>query len=227
MVAVDPGHTLAQPGAISARGVPEVQFNDRLGARIVAALHDAGFVRSFLTRRGDAAITLPQRAALANARGAQLLLSVHHDSAQPHKLQTWVYRGQPQPYTDQIRGFSLFVSTRNAEPARSEAFARLLGARLLAACQQPTLHHAEPIAGEARELLDAHIGLYRYDELAVLRLAQMPAVLFEAGVIVHRGEERRLRSAAQQRRTAAAVAAAVADFCAQRPAAPGPAPACR
>jgi len=227
VVAVDPGHTAAQPGAISARGVPEVQFNDRLGARIVAALRDAGFVRSFLTRRGDGPVTLQQRAQIANARGAQLLLSVHHDSAQPHKLQTWVYRGQPRSYTDQISGFSLFVSARNAEPARSEAFARLLGARLLAACRQPTLHHAEPIAGEGRELLDARIGLYRFDDLAVLRLAQMPAVLFEAGVIVHRDEERRLRSKAQQRRIAAAVAAAVADFCAERPAAAGPAPACR
>lgn len=227
VVAVDPGHTVAQPGATSARGVPEVQFNDRLGARIVAALHDAGFVRSFLTRRGDGEITLQQRAQIAELRGAKLLLSVHHDSAQPHKLLTWVYRGQPRAYTDQISGFSLFVSTRNAEPARSEAFARLLGERLLAACQHPTLHHAEPIAGEGCELLDARIGLYRFDELAVLRLAPMPAVLFEAGVIVHRDDERQLRSKAQQRRTAAAVAAAVADFCAERPAAAGPAPACR
>lgn len=227
VVAVDPGHTLAQPGASSARGVPEVRFNDRLAARILAALHDAGFVRSFVTRRGDDAITLQQRAQLADARGAQLLLSVHHDSAQPHKLQPWTYRGQPRGYTDQISGFSLFVSTLNAQPARSESFARLLGARLLAACQHPTLHHAEPIAGEGRELLDARIGLYRFDELAVLRRASMPAVLFEAGVIVHRDEERRLRSAAQQRRTAAAVVAAVADFCALRPLAAVPPSTCR
>lgn len=226
VVAVDPGHTVAQPGAISARGVPEVRFNDRLGARIVAALHDAGFVRSFLTRRGDGAMALDERAHIAHARGAQLLLSVHHDSAQPHKLQTWIHRGQPHAYTDQISGFSLFVSARNAQPARSEAFARLLGARLLAACQHPTLHHAEPIAGEGRELLDAAIGLYRFDDLAVLRLAPMPAVLLEAGVIVHRGDELRLRSPAQQRRTAAAVAAAVADFCTGRPPALAPAAAC-
>jgi N-acetylmuramoyl-L-alanine amidase len=43
------------------------------------------------------------------------------------------------------------------------------------------LHHAEPVAGESRELIDRALGIYRYDELAVLRTATMPAVLFEAG----------------------------------------------
>lgn len=225
VVAVDPGHTLAAPGASSARGVPEVRFNDVLAARIVAALRAAGFERSYLTRRGAEAITLDERARSAQAHQARLLLSVHHDSAQPHKLQVWSWRGQPRRYTDQIRGFSLFVSRLNAEPARSEQFARLLGARLLGACQRPTLHHAEAIAGENRELLDPQLGLYRFDELAVLRLTQMPAVLFEAGVIVHRAEEQQLRRATHQQRLAAAVVAAVGDFCEGRHAAPVPTPA--
>jgi N-acetylmuramoyl-L-alanine amidase len=218
-VAIDPGHTAAEPGATSARGASELDFNDRLAARIAAALHDAGFERSFLTRRGAEAITLDERARLANARQARLFVSVHHDSAQPHKLQTWRWRGAARLYTDRISGFSLFVSRLNAEAQRSEQFARLLGARLLGACLHPTLHHAEPIAGENRELLDAAIGLYRFDELAVLRLTHMPAVLLEAGVIVNRADERWLRSAAGQQRLAAAVAAAVADLCEGRQAA--------
>jgi N-acetylmuramoyl-L-alanine amidase len=228
-VAIDPGHTFAAPGASSARGVPEVHFNDALAARIVTALRRAGFERSFVTRRGAEAITLDERARIAQARGARLLLSVHHDSAQPHKLQTWRWRGQPRLYTDQIRGFSLFVSRLNGEPARSEQFARLLGARLLGACQHPTLHHAEAIAGENRELLDPVLGLYRFDDLAVLRRSPMPAVLFEAGVIVHRAEEQQLRRAAHQQRLAAAVAAAVGDFCEGRHPVPVPAstPVCR
>lgn len=220
VVAIDPGHTAAAPGAISARGVPEVRFNDKLAGRIVDALQDAGFTRAFLTRRGDAPITLADRARIANARSAQLFISIHHDSAQPHKLQSRTYRGQPRLYTDEIRGFSVFVSQRNAEPAQSERFARLLATQLIAACLQPTLHHAEAIAGENRKLLDQALGLYAFDELAVLRLTQMPAVLFEAGVIVHRDEELLLRSRAHRSRLAALVTAAVIDFCEGRPAPP-------
>ena len=67
-----------------------------------------------------------------------------------------------------------------------------------------------------RILLDADAGVYRYDQLIVLRATKMPAVLLEAGSIVNRQEE--LELATQERRalTSAAIAAAVANFCAAR-----------
>lgn len=213
-VAIDPGHTRADPGATSARGVAERVFNEALSARVVGSLRRAGFARTFLTQADpDDASALTERARSAAAGQARLLVSIHHDSAQPQLLSAWSHRGVERRYTDRIRGHSMFVSTRNADPAESLRFARLLGAQLQAQCLTPTLHHAEPIAGEARELIDRRLGIYRYDDLAVLRSAAMPAVLFEAGVIVSRQEELRLRSAAHQRRLAAALTQAVVGFC--------------
>ena len=49
----------------------------------------------------------------------------------------------------------------------------------------PTLHHAEKIKGENRELIDRELGIYLFDDLVVLRTAQCPAVLFESGVIIN------------------------------------------
>jgi len=40
-----------------------------------------------------------------------------------------------------------------------------------------------------RQLLDAQAGVYRYDQLIVLKETRMPAVLLEAGSIVNRTEE--------------------------------------
>jgi N-acetylmuramoyl-L-alanine amidase len=40
-----------------------------------------------------------------------------------------------------------------------------------------------------RKLVDATAGVYRYDQLIVLRRTRMPAVLLEAGSIVDRQEE--------------------------------------
>ena len=52
-----------------------------------------------------------------------------------------------------------------------------------------TLHHAEPIGGENRALLDARCGVYQYDDLVVLKDFRSPAVLFEAAVVVNSDEE--------------------------------------
>jgi N-acetylmuramoyl-L-alanine amidase len=49
--------------------------------------------------------------------------------------------------------------------------------------------------------------VHYYDNLVVLKTARMPAVLLEAGVIVNRDEETRMRSAETRRAIAAAVAA--------------------
>jgi N-acetylmuramoyl-L-alanine amidase len=55
-----------------------------------------------------------------------------------------------------------------------------------------------------------------YDNLAVLYESRMPAVLFEAGMIVNRGEEQVLSSPARRSTVAKAVAGAVERFCAVR-----------
>ena len=66
------------------------------------------------------------------------------------------------------------------------------------------------------ELLDTEAGVYRYDQLVVLRKTLMPAVLMEAGSIINRDEELELASPERRALTSAAVAAAVEDFCATR-----------
>ena len=71
---------------------------------------------------------------------------------------------------------------------------------------RPSLHHAEKIAGENRQLLDPDLGIYRYDDLVVLRKADAPAILLEAAVLVHPQDEARAASAAYQRQIADAVA---------------------
>ncbi|HMG80469.1 MAG TPA: hypothetical protein VK591_17435, partial [Xanthobacteraceae bacterium] len=59
-------------------------------------------------------------------------------------------------------------------------------------------------------------GVYRYDQLVVLRYTRMPALLLEAGSIVNRQEELELATPERRTLTSAAVAAAVEDFCAAR-----------
>jgi N-acetylmuramoyl-L-alanine amidase len=65
-----------------------------------------------------------------------------------------------------------------------------------------------------RILVDAEAGVYRYDQLIVLRQTRMPAVLLEAGSIVNRQEELELGTPERRSLTTAAIVAAVENFCA-------------
>ena len=80
-----------------------------------------------------------------------------------------------------------------------------------------TPHYTLPLMGRRRrELVDAAAGVYRYDQLIVLRETRMPAVLLEAGSIVNRAEELQLASPERRSLTGAAIVAAVEEFCAAR-----------
>ena len=86
-----------------------------------------------------------------------------------------------------------------------------LGKALEARGLHYTPHYTLALMGHhRRELIDAEAGVYRFDQLIVLRMTRMPAVLLEAGSIVNRQEELELAL------TSAAVVAAVGDFCTAR-----------
>ncbi|MBF0185429.1 MAG: N-acetylmuramoyl-L-alanine amidase [Magnetococcales bacterium] len=205
LVAIDVGHTAQRPGAISARGEPEYQFNTALAQVVRRQLEAGGVPTLLLQEEAGQGMTLPARASLAAARQAGLLLSIHHDSVQPHYLRSWQWQGSEQHYADRFSGFSLFVSRLNRQLATSLHCASRIGEALRAAGLQPTSHHAEAIAGENRPWADAANGVYYFDDLLLLKSAQMPAVLLEAGVIVHRQEELLLRDAERQKQVAEAV----------------------
>jgi N-acetylmuramoyl-L-alanine amidase len=171
---------------VSARGRGELNFKRELAVHLAAALADKRFEVRVINLDGAEA-GLETRT--AEARGADLFLSVHHDSAQPQYLSAWTFKDERHHYTDRFAGFSLFVSRRNPDPARSLACASAVGSALRQNGFAVSLHHAEPIEGENRPLADAVNGVYYYDDLVVLRSATQPAILLEAGVIVNRDEE--------------------------------------
>jgi N-acetylmuramoyl-L-alanine amidase len=217
-VVVDVGHTVDVPGAISARGVPEYTFNLQLAQDVKQSLADAGFDNTVLLITDKAPPEgLIERAIRANAIPADLFIAIHHDSVPDNLLQTWNYEGQPYRYNDEYPGYAIFVSNDNADRAGSLAFGRLLGKALQARGLHYTPHYTLALMGHRRrELLDADAGVYRYDQLIVLRMTHMPAVLLEAGSIVNRQEELELAGPERRALTSAAVAAAVENFCEAR-----------
>jgi N-acetylmuramoyl-L-alanine amidase len=203
MIAIDVGHFDAEPGATSARGRPELEFNRDLAADIASAVHAKGMGTRLIGDKGD--MQHLWRRPLA-AEGADLFISVHHDSTQARFQGAWTFDGREQRYSDRFAGFSLFVSREGQGWRPALRCASAIGAALVKAGFKPSLYHADPVVGENRPFADKGNGVHFFDHLAVLRRARMPAVLFEAGVIVNRDEELRLRDAEVRKRMAESVA---------------------
>jgi len=215
-IVLDVGHTAKSPGAKSARGADEFDFNLRLAKQIDQALLEAGFAKTVLmVTDGRANQSLYARVARANDLSANLLLSIHHDSVPDKFLEKWDYNGKRKTFSDRFKGHSIFVSDDNIDPKDSLLFGSILGQQLKARGLQYTPHYTESFMGRwKRVLLDAIVGVYRYDTLFVLKKTQMPAVLLEAGSIANRDEELEMASPERQQLISAAVVDAVDRFCA-------------
>ena len=202
-VAVDVGHFIEEPGATSARGRTEFEFNRDLAVEIDAAVRGRAMKTLLIGYDGFMSQLTARTAAAA---GADFFLAVHHDSVQPYLIRTWEYDSVERSVNDDHAGFSLFVSRKNRSVKKSLACASAIGAALRGAGFVPSLYHADRIPGENKPFADKLNGVHYYDNLIVLKTARSPAMLLEAGVLVNRNEEVKLRSGETQKRMAGAVA---------------------
>ena len=214
-IALDVGHTAESEGASSARNVPEFAFNLRLARQIEEKLKAEGFAETrLLVTDGKAKPSLFKRVATANDWHANLFLSIHHDSVPDKLLEDWEFEGKKSHFSDRFSGYSVFVSSKNADFKTSLAFAELVAKEMKAKGLEYAHQYTMPIMGHYQHpLLNKETGVYSYDQLVVLRKTDMPAVLLEAGSIINRDEELKMDSAERRDIVSSAVLAAARGFC--------------
>jgi len=217
-IVLDVGHTAESEGAISARNVSEFVFNLRLAKQIEAKLKAEGFAETrLLLTEGKARRSLVKRVAAANNLPADLFLSIHHDSVPNKFLEDWEFEGKKSHFSDRFSGYSVFVSRSNPDFKTSFAFAELIGKEMKAQGLDYARQYTQAIMGRyQRPLLNKETGVYRYDELIVLRKTRMAAALLEAGSIINREEELKMSSPERRDIISSGVAAAVKEFCEPR-----------
>lgn len=202
LVAVDVGHGIQDSGAISARGRTEFAFNRDFASLLATTLRqrDLGVREVNFDGRIGSLHARPQA-----AEGSDFFISIHHDSIGEAWLLDWEWEGKPQRYSEVKRGYGIFVSAQNPDPATSLRCASAIGAMMRRAGFEPSTWHARK-----HQPADAENGVWYYDNLVVLYRTGLPAVLFEAGVIKHRDEELELLDPVRQARMADAVATGIA-----------------
>jgi N-acetylmuramoyl-L-alanine amidase len=204
LIAVDVGHTRCEGGAISARGQPEFDFNLALAHQVAAALR----ARQLVVREINFDGSIPSLGARTEqAAGGDVFVSIHHDAINEAYLIPWIWNGVAASYSEEKRGYGLFISPENPDYPRSRLCALAIGGQLRQAGFTPTPWHQRK-----HQPVDADLGVWHHrDKLVVLYRTTLPAILVEAGVIKHREEELELLDPQRQARMAAALAAGIMD----------------
>lgn len=198
VIAIDIGHSKASEGSVSAAGYGEFQYNRALAIDVARLLRANGHQVDLYNEHGSIR-SLAARPARASAIGADLFISIHHDSIQQALM----------PRREHFRGYSVWTSGSHKNASASVACGSLIASTMKRAGMTPALFHAEKIPGEGHTLINPVTGHYRRDGLAVLRHSKTPAVLIEAGVIVNPREEAWLNRPAVRLSIARTIAAGI------------------
>jgi N-acetylmuramoyl-L-alanine amidase len=83
-IVIDPGHG-GEPGTIAESGLMEKDVTLDIALRLRRILEDAPF-RVLLTREADRPLSLDKRVTFANENSADLLVSIHANSMEPHSI---------------------------------------------------------------------------------------------------------------------------------------------
>jgi N-acetylmuramoyl-L-alanine amidase len=217
---VDPGHGGEQEGALAPGGAREKDLALEIARRVAARLRAQG-ARVVLTRTGDIAVPLANRAGIANAIRADLFVSIHLNSMPTPELR------------QRMAGVETYFLSADASDTHANAVAARENADRLAG--EPGPDPNDPVAAILSDLEDAaslegssRLAYAVHDRLVrtlgaedrgvkqapfyVLAGARMPAVLLEVGFISSPVESERLLAKEYQERIAAAVAEGVSAF---------------
>ena len=213
IVVLDAGHGGRDPGARSVSGTSnEKDLTLLLARELRDKLAERGRVRVALTRDDDRYLTLDQRAEIARKLGASAYLSLHIDSA-------------PNPAARGATVYSLSDVASDAEAARLAAKENKAGEGLSSEPDGSVRSMLSDLA--LREQMNASASLaerlvrksagryllrpepHRFADFRVLRHAEVPAVLFEAGYISNVEDEALLLQPEKRERIVVALAQAI------------------
>lgn len=211
IVVIDAGHGGRDPGATSVSGqITESNLALDLARELRDELVSRGRVRVAMTRDDDRYLTLEQRAAVARRLDAAMFVSLHMDSA-------------PNPLARGATVYSLSDVASDAEAARladqqnrgdhEDGQDGTVAAMLADLGMQQKMSESADLAARLVNRAAGRIELrpnpHRFAAFHVLRRAQTPAVLFEAGYISNADDELLLRSPETRAKIALALAQAI------------------
>ena len=218
IVVLDPGHGGRDPGATSVSGqVVEKDLTLALARELRDDLVKRGRVRVAMTRDDDRYLTLDERAAVAQRLDAAMFVSIHIDSApNPLARGASVYSLSDVASDEEAARLAAKENASDGERADNGSIQGMLSDLAMRSQMSASADLAARLVGKSAGRFELRPNPHRFAAFRVLRRADAPAVLFEAGYLSNADDEVLLRSPEQRAKIALALAQAIeADVAAQ------------
>ena len=195
IVLIDPGHGGRDPGAPGVSGTSrEKDLTLAMSKELADLLAERGRVRVALTREEDKYLNLEQRAGIARRLQAGLFLSIHMDSApNPLARGATIYSLSDVASSEEAARFAMAENADGALSSEADDSVRaLLSDVALREQMEDSAGLAERLLRRAAGRVELRPRPHQFATFHVLRRAETPAVLIEAGYISNADDEAKL-----------------------------------
>ncbi len=219
-IVIDPGHGGHDPGTIGNGGLQEKDLVLDIALRLERLLSDELGVEVVMTRDKDVFIPLEERTAIANAKEADLFLSIHANSSRSRKargIETYYLNFAGTPHAEAVAARENAVSSGTMNDLQGLVKAIMLNSKIpesrdfAAAVQESLVRHARGVDSGTRDR-GVHTAPFY-----VLIGATMPSVLAEIAFVSHPDEEKLLKKSAYRDTIARSLLGGVRSYLATLP----------
>jgi N-acetylmuramoyl-L-alanine amidase len=213
-VLIDPGHGGHDPGTMNKSGMKEKDIVLDVSQRLRTLLEADGF-EVLMTRDRDVFIPLEERTAVANAKGADLFVSIHVNSARsskPRGTETYFLNLATTPDAEEVAARENAVTTRRVSELQN-ILQKVLNNEKITESRELASRVQTSLSKELYESVkDERNRGVKTAPFYVLLGAQMPAVLVEVAYLSNRKDAELLGDGAFRQQLAESIALGIRGY---------------
>ncbi len=195
-IVIDPGHGGKDPGTCSPSGLKEKDIVLDVALRVAKILREKLGCEVILTRDRDVFIPLEERTAIANAKEADLFLSIHVNAAPNHEargIETYVLDLASNKDAMRLAAMENATSAKQISDLQSILLDLMQNSKINESLKLAGLVQEEMVSGLNKKFSTvSNLGVKKAP-FVVLIGAQMPAILTEIAFLSNPEEEKRLK----------------------------------
>ena len=214
-IVIDPGHGGKDPGTCSPSGLKEKDIVLDVALRVAKIIKEKLGCEVILTRDRDVFIPLEERTAIANAKEADLFLSIHVNAAPNHEargIETYVLDLASNKDAMRLAAMENATSAKQISDLQSILLDLMQNSKINESLKLAGLVQEKMVSGLNKKFSDVpNLGVKKAP-FVVLIGAQMPAILTEIAFLSNPEEEKRLKDDAYLADVAKHISGGVAQY---------------